>query len=285
MGKYVALREIFSEYEWDESVGGGTVEHLSIDRDNRRAAVKVSFLDYVAASLLEKAARGAARCYFLRELAITPRFPEKSLEKMDFSELSDLLIREYSPAAGTLAGCQWSLKGDKLTLQLRANGRDALEREMPKVQSYLMERFGRRVEVEIQAGHELNGEALYEELARLRQEAIAAVPEPVFRDRGERGGQPKPSESAILGRPFKGEPTPMRELNLDMHKVIVEGEVFAVNHRELKKRNAWVICFDITDYTGSVRINQFMEANQARPVLDTVKKPGLWAENSGENQL
>ena len=48
----------------------------------------------------------------------------------------------------------------------------------------------------------------------------------------------------------------------------VEGDVFAVEHRELKKRGAWVICFDMTDYTSSVRVNQFMEASKAKPIID-----------------
>ena len=42
-------------------------------------------------------------------------------------------------------------------------------------------------------------------------------------------------------------------------------------HKELKKRNAWVISFDMTDNYGSVRINRFMEANEAKPILDNVK--------------
>ena len=58
-------------------------------------------------------------------------------------------------------------------------------------------------------------------------------------------------------------------------KVIVEGEVFAVDHRELKKRNAWVINFDITDYHSSVRINQFMEADKAKPQVGQLSDLGL----------
>ena len=63
----------------------------------------------------------------------------------------------------------------------------------------------------------------------------------------------------------------MKELNLNMSSVIVEGKVFAVDHKELKKRNAWVISFDMTDNYGSVRINRFMEANEAKPILENVK--------------
>ena len=54
---------------------------------------------------------------------------------------------------------------------------------------------------------------------------------------------------------IKKEPVPMSSLDLDMGTVIVEGDVFAVDHRELKKRGAWVVSFDMTGYTGSVRIN------------------------------
>lgn len=63
----------------------------------------------------------------------------------------------------------------------------------------------------------------------------------------------------------------MDELNLDMFRVIVEGKVFAVQHRELKKRGAWVVCFDMTDYTSSVRVNQFMEAAKASPSSTTCR--------------
>ena len=66
-----------------------------------------------------------------------------------------------------------------------------------------------------------------------------------------------------------------------MYKVVVKGEVFAVNHRELKKRNAWIISFDVTDYTGSVRINQFMEPDKAKPILERIK-PGMWISIQGK---
>ncbi len=73
----------------------------------------------------------------------------------------------------------------------------------------------------------------------------------------------------------------MEELNLDMFRVIVEGKVFAVQHRELKKRGAWGVCFDMTDYTSSVRVNQFMEAAKAKPIIDNVQ-PGMWLRVQGK---
>ena len=70
----------------------------------------------------------------------------------------------------------------------------------------------------------------------------------------------------------KKKPVPMNELTLDMGSVLVEGEVFNVEHRELTRRKAWVVCFDLTDLTSSIRITRFMEGEEAKPIIDQVKK-------------
>ena len=44
----------------------------------------------------------------------------------------------------------------------------------------------------------------------------------------------QPSGDMIFGRPFGGEVVKMKDLNLDMYRVVVAGKVFAVNHKELK---------------------------------------------------
>ena len=69
----------------------------------------------------------------------------------------------------------------------------------------------------------------------------------------------------------KKKPVPIGELNLDMGNVLIEGDVFNVEHRELPRRRAWVVCFDVTDYTGSIRVNQFMEGEIAKPIIDHIK--------------
>ena len=85
-------------------------------------------------------------------------------------------------------------------------------------------------------------------------------------------GDKKPSGKAIFGHPVKKAPTPIGELELDMGMVVVEGDVFAVDNKELKKRGAWVVAFDITDYTGSIRINKFFPGEEGKPIVDGVKK-------------
>ena len=56
-------------------------------------------------------------------------------------------------------------------------------------------------------------------------------------------GQLKPVVGMILGKSIRTKPIPMSEVRLDLRRVTVTGKVFGIDHRELKKRNAWVIRF------------------------------------------
>ena len=82
-----------------------------------------------------------------------------------------------------------------------------------------------------------------------------------------------PKRKMIYGQhEIKKEPVPMQTLDLDMGTVVVEGDVFSIDHRELKKRGAWVTCFDVTDYTGSVRVSKFFPGEEGQPIVEGVKK-------------
>ncbi|MEG2000306.1 MAG: PHP domain-containing protein, partial [Evtepia sp.] len=73
-------------------------------------------------------------------------------------------------------------------------------------------------------------------------------------------------------RAIKKKPIPIHDLDLDMGTVVVEGDVFFIEHREMKKRGAWLISFDVTDYTGSIRIKKFMQGEEGVPIAQQVKK-------------
>lgn len=76
----------------------------------------------------------------------------------------------------------------------------------------------------------------------------------------------------IFGKRIRGHSIPMSDLSLDLGTVCVTGRIFADNSRELKKRNAWVVSFDITDNTNSVTVSKFMENKEAEPVMKLLKK-------------
>lgn len=280
--------EMFFEYQPDEPLRAAllqaAVSHAEIDRENRHIALSLQMSDYLPSQTLEQIEQELCGLYGLRQVRIIPRFPRETLSKLDGHELSRVLIARYSPAAASLAGCTWELAEGESTLHLRANGKDALLPHLPAVEQYILERFGVQTSIKVVAGNELDGEALFAETERLRREAardlpaVAATAAPTAEKRAE---QP---QQMIYGKPFKGAATPMSEITLDRQseRVIVEGKIFAVDHREINKRAATVIAFDMTDYTGSVRISDFFKGDTAKPITDNVKKPGQWVRVQGK---
>ena len=217
--------------------------------------------------------RAVESVYGLRALTIRQKFPADTLYQLEPGDLTDLFVQENPICKGTLAGAQWEWEGEALAIKLRANGKAMLCDAIPAVRRKLKELCGADVEITVQAGSELEGEALFEAMEKLRLDMIAKGPQPKFVEKkaSSGGSAPAPQQGdTFYGKPFKGNAVPMKDLSLDMGFVIVEGRVFAVEHKELKKRNAWVINFDMTDNTNSVRVSRFMEANEAKPVLENV---------------
>ena len=121
-------------------------------------------------------------------------------------------------------------------------------------------------------------ERLFRQTEALRQKAMAEARAAHKQAQGF-------SAKRIYGtRQIKKAPKPMNTLELDMGVVTVEGDVFAVEHRELKKRSAWVISFDITDYTSSIRVSKFMPGDEGLPIVEGVKT-GMHLKISGRLNL
>ncbi len=102
----------------------------------------------------------------------------------------------------------------------------------------------------------------------IRKAALKNAARPAVLAKGDK----KPQGKAIFGKAVSKAPTPIGELELDMGTVVVEGDVFAIDNRELKKRGAWVVAFDMTDYTGSIRVNKFFPGEEGKPLVDGIKK-------------
>ena len=269
----ISFLSMFPAYEPPEPLQSllaqAVILDAEIDAESRSLSVRLFSPDYLPMNAVEEIAGGIRTCYGLRSLELHPSHPATERVKMQPQELMMLFVRENSMAMGTLAGAGWDWHADTLTVKLRANGKKMLEECVPKVQQALAERFGTPVTVVIESGAALEGQALFDAMEKMRDTVIGDLPKMAQARKQEAPTAPQESET-FYGKPFRGNAVAMKDLTLDMGSVIVEGKVFAVDHKELKKRNAWVVNFDMTDNTGSVRINRFLEAGEAKPILDHV---------------
>ncbi len=100
----------------------------------------------------------------------------------------------------------------------------------------------------------------------------AASAQPVREKSAKPVRKSRQPEEVIMGRSIKDKPVPMSEITLESGRVTVKGKVFAVDSREIQKRNAFVLSFDITDNTGSIRVSKYMSDENAGEIVSKIKK-------------
>ena len=265
-----------------------------IDPVKRGVSLVLHTENYIPQWELDGVAQAVAGLYGLESLHLQAVHPASQLTKIHPRELMELFVREDSLSRAALAGAGWRWEGNTLHIQLRANGKKALEACVPGVCRSLGERFAAQAQVEIHCGENLEGAQLYAAMEQMRQNMREPFPQPGGGKTPEKPqSQPQQTQQSqtIYGKPFQGKPIPMSEVDLNQGFVIVEGKVFHVEHKELKKNNAWVINFDMTDYTGSVRVNRYMDNNEAKPILEAIREgsviqvKGKPTENRYDNEM
>ncbi len=271
MNKEIPFLNMFPDYVPPEALQGtlsqAVISAADIDPASRKVKVALYSEAYIPGRALAQVEKEIAQSYGLNSISICPTYPAGQMQSIESEDLMQLFTEENSMCRGSLAGARWQWEGECLHIYLKANGVQTLQEVVPAVTNQLREQFGAPVTIQVHAGETLEGQALFDAMEQMRDSILSDLPKAPIAQR-----QDKPADNpAIYGKPFKGSPVSMQELNLDMGSVIVEGKVFSVEHKELKKRNAWVINFDMTDHHGSVRINRFMENNEAKPILENIK--------------
>ena len=274
MSQQIFFLNMFAQYQPSEplqsALSQAAVTAADINPETKQVFVQLFSEKYIPQSLLDQAAAQICNVYGLHHLEILATHPADQLNAIEADELMALFVAENSMTRGSLAGAKWSWEGNTLNIHLLANGKSVLAECVPAVRRALNARFGTEVAIEIHAGQNLEGQALFDAMEKMRTTMMGEIPKPVAAAAQEKPQQEQDAD-VIFGKKFKGIPVPMHELSLDMGFVIVEGRVFNIENKELTKRNAWVINIDITDHTSSIRISRFLENKEAKPILDAVR--------------
>ena len=193
----------------------------------------------------------------------------------DPAKLVEVLRREigkkFVPARGLLAGAVGEINGNILTVTLANGGKELLEPYAREVAEFLPLVSGTPMILRFTSKE---GSRSEQRTSRLLEEAegerLAAMKS--RRCGGEKkAAQPGQPGTTMFGKVSMKKVTPMSELSLDMGSVLIEGDVFAIDHRDLRNRTDKIIRFDITDYTSSVRVSQFMREEEYKPILKNLK--------------
>ncbi|MBU5229188.1 PolC-type DNA polymerase III [Intestinimonas butyriciproducens] len=110
---------------------------------------------------------------------------------------------------------------------------------------------------------------IFRRTERIRQEALRNIKPAVPSEKREKASGNK----LLFGKIIKRFPCiEMKDIALDSEMVTIEGDVFATDHVEMKKRGAWIVRFDITDRTNSIRVAKFLVGDEGKALAGALKE-------------
>ncbi len=289
--KEVSFLSLFGEYI-DQGIAAyfdsATVESIEASLSERSVSMLVSFPAPIDSAVIKKARAELIRVMNLHRLNLGIHFPP---ETFDINYMTNFVkeIYEHFPASRTiLEGATYNLNGDRLTVELAANGKDVLVNlGCDKfIRQTIDRRFERLIAVEFvgSASAQDDIKALEELQKKENQKLAVASPmaNPVAASKVP--AQKKPKEKTyddlpisitnakpLFGTPVKGKPKPIKECLPEDGEVVVWGDVFSLETRESKDGRYSIINFNITDYTSSYPVKVFGEKKKCEDLVENLK--------------
>lgn len=289
--KEVSFLSLFGEYI-DQGVAAyfdsATVESIEASLAERSVSMLVSFPAPIDSAVIKKARAELIRVMNLHRLDLGMHFPP---ETFDINYMASFVkeIYEHFPASRTiLEGATYNLNGDKLTVELAANGKDVLiNLGCDKfIRQTIDRRFERLIAVEFVSNVSAQDDIkVLEELQKKENQKIAvaspmanpvaASKAPVQKKPKERTYDDLPisitNAKPLFGTLVKGKPKPIKECLPEDGEVVVWGDVFSLETRESKDGRYSIINFNITDYTSSYPVKVFGEKKKCEDLVENLK--------------
>ena len=289
--KEVSFLSLFGEYI-DQGVAAyfdsATVESIEASLAERSVSMLVSFPAPIDSAVIKKARAELIRVMNLHRLDLGMHFPP---ETFDINYMASFVkeIYEHFPASRTiLEGATYNLNGDKLTVELAANGKDVLiNLGCDKfIRQTIDRRFERLISIEFVSNVSAQDDIkVLEELQKKENQKIAVASPmanpvavskaPVQKKPKERTYDDLPisitNAKPLFGTLVKGKPKPIKECLPEDGEVVVWGDVFSLETRESKDGRYSIINFNITDYTSSYPVKVFGEKKKCEDLVENLK--------------
>ncbi|MDL2273183.1 PolC-type DNA polymerase III [Oscillospiraceae bacterium OttesenSCG-928-G22] len=271
MNSSVPFFEVFSDCgdltSYADVLKHAVVRRMHLDREALSLMADLSLETPVESTFLREVEGVLKQFFGMNTVVLTPSYPMETLDPLGIRLAISECALDY-PAAPLLKDATHVLEGTRLILNLKLGGADFFKAFSEKLSDKLFLWYGERIAVELRSTPDI--EALLseneEEKHKLLLEEIQKTPSPTG------GGKGPKKPSVLFGRAISGSPTPIADISLDTGSVIVEGEIFAIDNRELKNRGAVILKFDMADKTGAIRVSSFLQGDRAGPLLSLLEE-------------
>ncbi len=253
-----------------------TIQKVNLDEANATITLDVRIETDADDTWLSALEQALCAAYRMNRVVLRPTSREVKAE-ISLSWLKEQLSSMFPPACGVLSGAELESSNDVLTLHIHNGNAQLLMPYMRRIEERAKDTFAHSYVFRlVEETENSDAQEVFRQTEQLRTQAVR---EPMRKPTDPRRQNTKTASPAVetnattfLGKPIHGQPVEIGKLDIDMGGVVINGRVFSVHHKELSRRNAWIISFDVTDGTGSVTVSAFYENKQAEPLIEQIKE-------------
>ena len=252
-----------------EALGRSSLQRLTLDKENGLVTFWAELAEYLPVGELHRFERAAAACLGVEQVRLVATYPRSLLTPAYFPYLLEEVRLQGVAVNGFFEDAGVELTADALTITLQHGGYDVLRPGTVEeiFAGIIRSRFG--VELTVQFTGKLRMDANDAAVVRHKEQveqqererlsaALASLPsEPgekkAFRIPFDIEGLPfeQGSMQIVAGRQIKQRPIPLNEVSAESGRVVVWGDIFAVDKRDTRDGSKFILSVNFTDYTSS----------------------------------
>lgn len=202
-----------------------------------------------------------------------PDNPEK-LIKENWDGLLEHIFQIIPGARMWLLDCDWEVRGNELNITIEKGGKEFLScKKCKKIISQFFKGLGLTLKIDFkEEGNNLQNNILEEDRKIVQSilNDVVGIKEKVNFNH---------NNPVILGKLIKDETVLIKSITGEINDVIIEGEVFNLDTRQLRSKN-FLISFGLTDFTGSIVVKMFL-SDKNKGLLDSFNN-GMWLKIRGK---
>ncbi|MDE5861095.1 MAG: PolC-type DNA polymerase III, partial [Ruminococcus sp.] len=286
----IKLAEFFKEYtEIPESTRDGEIIKIFHSDKMDKMTFMVSFSKLIPSDDILEFEKVVGQVLKVNRMRLMCRYPEELFSMEYFSEMIKLLRRDISVINGHLNDAEVNLENNVLTIKVVHGGIDMLNKYhfSRNFSQLIYNQFGKEIEVVLEGG-KVSSQEYNEMIEKMTSEpieysnsnnkpapekadiTIPSVPVDISSLDTEFDRE---SAEIIFGKAIHTAPDPIIEAVKETGKKhVIIGDVFATEYKELKNDKT-VTTFDITDYSGSVKVKVFAGKEKSESMnLSKIKK-------------
>ncbi len=281
------LKEVFGKYIDIDSfpqLAVALVEKVLVNRERRSMDITLNPPSLVEKKQVFAFEKDFATAVKLDKVGVDTRYSSEQFSCSYLSEIAALLRLEGYMVNGFFDGATCDIEEDNLIIHLAHGGAELMEKQNVNaaIQKIILKEFSLRLNVKLEGVRDITEDSqIYKDKIQSAIDALPKVAPPVEKPKEavktdgqdtskpldltfDTTGLPFDPKSAMLivGKGIRERPLPISSVSSESGRVVVWGDIFRKDSRDIMDGKKTIFTFDFTDCTGSLTMKIFADKSK-----------------------